>query len=86
MLPVSAVPVNVGVGLLVILSVFEHPLSVAAVKSGVEGTAGATVSTTRFLFAPSEPVAPGEGKVKAALLPVWSLMVAPLRVSALVEV
>jgi hypothetical protein len=43
-LPASAVPVNVGVVLLVILSVLDDPLSLAAVRSGVEGAAGAVVS------------------------------------------
>jgi hypothetical protein len=44
-LPASAVPVKVGVVLLVVLSVFELPVSVAAVISGTDGTAGVVVST-----------------------------------------
>ena len=40
----SAVPVKVGVGLLVRLSEEELPLSEAAVRSGVEGAAGAVSS------------------------------------------
>ena len=43
-LPASAVPVNVGVLTLVTLSVLEVPLSLAAVRSGAEGAAGAVVS------------------------------------------
>ena len=45
MLLASAVPVKVGVVLLVILSLSEFPLSDALLKSGVEGVAGAVVST-----------------------------------------
>ena len=40
----SAVPVNAGVVTLVILSVLEEPLSVAAVKSGADGALGAVAS------------------------------------------
>src|SRR5438132_1247516 len=40
----SAVPVKLGVVSLVMLSVFEVPLSLAAVRSGAEGAAGAVVS------------------------------------------
>jgi len=40
-----SVPVKVGFLTLVMLSVFEVPLSVPAVMSGVEGTAGAVLST-----------------------------------------
>ena len=43
-LPASAVPVKLGVVTLVMLSVLEEPLSLAAVKSGVDGAAGATLS------------------------------------------
>jgi len=43
-LPASAVPVKVGVATLVMLSVFDEPLSEAAVRSGAEGAAGAAVS------------------------------------------
>src|SRR5205085_1984400 len=39
-LPASAVPVKVGVATLVMLSVFDAPLSEAAPRSGVEGAAG----------------------------------------------
>jgi hypothetical protein len=41
----SAVPLNVGVVLLVMLSVFDVPVSDAAARSGVEGADGAVVST-----------------------------------------
>ena len=44
MLPASAVPVKVGVLSLVILSVLEVPLSLAATRSGTDGAAGAVVS------------------------------------------
>ena len=43
-LPVSAVPVKVGVVTLVMLSVLDTPLSDAATRSGADGAAGATVS------------------------------------------
>ena len=42
--PVAAVPVNTGVVTFVMLSVFEMPLSVAAVMSGVLGAEGGTLS------------------------------------------
>lgn len=44
--PASAVPVKVGVVLLVMLSTDDVPLSEPAVISGVEGAAGAVVSST----------------------------------------
>ena len=44
--PASAVPVKVGVLFLVMLSVFEVPVSVAAVMSGVVGAAGGAESST----------------------------------------
>jgi hypothetical protein len=40
----SAVPVKVGVLMFVMLSVFEDPESLAAVRSGVDGAAGPLVS------------------------------------------
>ena len=43
--PTSAVPVNTGAVEFVMLSVLEEPESVACVRSGVEGAAGAVVST-----------------------------------------
>ena len=43
-LPASAVPVKVGVVMLVMLSVLDTPLSDAAARSGVDGAAGAMVS------------------------------------------
>src|SRR5206468_4262748 len=46
-LPVSAVPVKAGLVKLVMLSVLEVPESVAAVTSGVEGAAGATLSMVK---------------------------------------
>ena len=47
-------------------------------------TAGRTPSTTRALLAPSDPAAPGAGKVKTALLSAASRMVPPFKASALV--
>ncbi len=47
MLSVSAVPVKVGVVSLVMLSVLEEPVSLPASRSGVDGAAGAVVSTVR---------------------------------------
>src|SRR6266545_2852671 len=43
-LPASAVPVNAGVVTFVMLSVFEDPESLAAVRLGVVGALGAAVS------------------------------------------
>src|SRR3954454_1189026 len=45
----------------------------------------AFVSMTRFLFAPSELVAPGVASVRLALLRPASRIVAPFRASALVD-
>src|SRR5439155_5587247 len=50
----SAVPVKVGVVTLVMLSVLDVPLSLAAVMSGAEGAAGALVSIV-MLRAPEAP-------------------------------
>ncbi len=44
-LPASAVPVKVGVVALVTLSVLDGPLSLAFVRSGVDGALGAVLST-----------------------------------------
>ena len=44
--------------------------------------AGATPSITMALLAPNEPAAPGEARVKVALLLAASLMVPPGRASA----
>lgn len=44
--PLSAVPLKVGVVSLVMLSVFDEPVSEAASRSGVDGASGATLSTT----------------------------------------
>jgi hypothetical protein len=43
-LPASAVPLKVGVVLLVMLSLLDEPLSLAAVRSGVDVAEGAVVS------------------------------------------
>ena len=64
-LPASAVPVNVGVVTVVILSVLDAPVSLAAVNWGVEGAAGAVVST-------KTPLVFGAVKVRVALFPAVS--------------
>ena len=48
-------------------------------------TVGGVVSTINALFAPSEPVPPGEGKVKIATLLAASNILPPLSVKELVE-
>src|SRR6185436_3734044 len=50
----------------------------------LEITVGAVVSITIFLLLPREPAAPGVGSVRIALFPAASLIVPPLRVSAVV--
>ena len=55
--------------------------SAAAKPMGVEG---ALVSTTRALDAASQPLVPGDAKVKSALPPSESTMVPPLRAKAVV--
>src|ERR1043166_10062686 len=52
-LPASAVPVNAGVVSFVISSVLELPVSVAAVRSGVVGAAGAGLSTVNVPLGPA---------------------------------
>ena len=49
------------------------------------GAAGAVVSITSVLFEPSECAAPGLASVSVPLFPARSLIVPPLRASALVE-
>jgi hypothetical protein len=80
-LPVSAVPVKVGVVSFVRLSVDDEPVSEPAVISGAEGADGAVVSITMLLFAPSEPAAPGAGRVSIASMP--PVMCPPFRDRAL---
>ena len=70
----SAVPVKVGVVLLVMLSVLELPESVAAVMSGVEGAVGAPVSITMSLLSARDCP---PGIVRVTLFPVPSCRVAP---------
>src|SRR6266478_4285929 len=64
-LPASAVPVNAGVVSLVMLSVFDAPVSLAAVRSGVDGGSGAVLSTVKVVLGPAAP----------ALLPAVSVAV-----------
>ena len=52
MLPASAVPVNVGLVSMVKSSVLETPESLAAVMSGVPGTAGGVLSRVKLTAAP----------------------------------
>ena len=59
-------------------------VEVAPSAGEVEETVGAIESNTIALFAPSEPVAPGEERVRFALLPAKSLMVPELRTRELV--
>ena len=54
MLPASAVPVKVGVVTLVILSVLETPVSLAAVRSGVVGASGTTLSIVKLAVGPGD--------------------------------
>src|SRR5437588_208529 len=45
-------------------------------------TVGGVVSIARFLFAPREPVEPGDGSVKIAGVPPVSLMDPPFKINA----
>ncbi len=56
--PLSAVPVKVGVVTLLISSVFEIPVSLLLLKSGVEGALGAKVSKLKEGVMPAPPVLP----------------------------
>ena len=49
-----------------------------------DATNGLCVSTIIALFAPKEPDAPGDAKVKVAALPLASLIVPPFNARALV--
>ena len=70
--PASAVPVIVGV---------ESSVVAAAVVNDV-GALGAVVSITNALFAPKEPDAPGDDKVRVASLPAASFIVPLFNTSA----
>ena len=48
-------------------------------------TVGSVVSIIMFLLFPREPVAAGMAKVNVALFPIVSVIVPPLRESAVVE-
>ena len=72
MLPASAVPVIVGVASLVVLSVVVND----------DGAFGAVVSIISALFAPKEPDAPGDAKVRVALFPSASFIVPLFNYSA----
>ena len=74
--PASAVPVIVGV---------ESSVVVDAVVNDV-GALGAVVSITNALFAPKEPDAPGDAKVRVASLPAASFIVPLFNTSAEVPV
>ena len=74
--PASAVPVIVGV---------ESSVVAAAVVNDV-GTFGAVVSIINALFAPKEPDAPGDAKVRVALFPAASFIVPLFNASAEVPV
>jgi len=59
-------------------------MEVALPAGEVEETVGAVVSIINDLFAPREPLVPGEARVRTALLPEESLMVPELRTRELV--
>src|SRR5437588_124636 len=67
-LPASAVPVKVGGVLLGRLSVVELPLSLAAVRSGVEGAVGAPVSIVTLRALEAVPVLPARSVALAVML------------------
>ena len=69
--PASAVPVIVGV----------ESSAVDSVVNDV-GALGAVVSIINALFAPKEPDAPGDAKVRVASLPAASFIVPPFNASA----
>src|SRR5471032_2095101 len=56
--PASAVPLKVSVVTLVMLSLFEVPLSLALARSGVDGAAGANVSKLSAGVLPAPPLLP----------------------------
>ena len=62
------------------------PVYVAPPLIETEVPVGAVVSIIIFLLKPSEPAAPGVGRVKTALLRAASLIVPLVIVSALVDV
>src|SRR5882672_5475832 len=64
----AAVPVKVGVVALVMLSLFEEPESEAALKSGVEGAAGAEVSMVTESAAEAVPTLPAASVAVAVML------------------
>ncbi|MEA4846458.1 MAG: hypothetical protein VB106_04395 [Clostridiaceae bacterium] len=63
----------------------DTPESELAARPGVEGAEGAVVSITISLFVPSEPEAPGAGRVKTAFVPDTVLIVPPFNISAAVD-
>src|SRR5205085_504504 len=67
-LPASAVPVKVGVVLLVRLSVFELPVSLAAVRSGADGVLGAAVSIVMLRALEAVLVLPATSTAVAVML------------------
>src|SRR5437870_1678345 len=68
LLPASAVPVKVGVVTLVMLSVLELPLSLAAARSGAEGAAGAVVSMVTLSAAEAAEMLPAASVAVAVML------------------
>ena len=65
--------------------VFATTVPPIAVATSEVGALGATVSMTSALFAPREPLAPGDASVSTASLPDASRMVPPLRASAALD-
>src|SRR2546421_5809979 len=75
-LPASAVPVNVGVVTLVLLSVVEAPESLTAVMSGTDGAAGAMLSIVMLKADEADETFPA-GSVAVAVTP-WAPCVSVL--------
>ena len=63
----SAVPVNVGVVTLVVLSVFDGPLSDPTARSGALGTTGAVVSTVTVSATEGAPALPAKSVACAVI-------------------
>src|SRR3989344_8961550 len=63
-------------------TVTEAPATLAPSAGAGSAAVGPVVSITRALLAPSEPAAPGDGRVSVAALREGSLMVPPLSASA----
>src|SRR6266571_1540464 len=67
-MPGSAVPVKVGVLSLVLLSVFDDPVSLAGSRSGVEGALGGVVSMVMIRAAEAGEMLPAASVALAVML------------------